>query len=928
MVVSTSCQSDDDRDTWDVAIGQLITGLDADIEKSGAASHSPPLLPPPTTTTTLGGTTTVVADMGAAGAAKNRQDSAATLHEKGLKMKIKRTACRTGNAADAKHEIVSTSEASATCSSGGAEQVLVPGAAGDSLLPPSSAAGDERILSRRVTAHRKDRRGREGAAVKSEEERWENGESASAVAVSLTDGCDQEMLDSAAKRIRKTDSLEEFADVSVGTDDAMVSRGTSIDPECLGPCEPGTSVSLEGIVWQETECGVLVVNITWRGKTYVGTLLDCTRQQDWAPPRFTDSPTVELDLRSAKARAKRGRSSAGGGAQTDGLPPGSVVGLAGGLGANVAETRASKLRAAPHSSGGAKGRRGAYSNGTTSTAFSAPNSPARRKGRIPVPSALATAGSCESSSVGAPVKSSEVDSDDVESISHNNNVSSSNGATALIECPEAGCAKKFRHTSALLYHQSHAHHSAIGEPIESATGPTSSEDVPEHTVDTVREEEETSPVAVTAAAAPVAGECDTGVMTAVGVVDSCSSASLPGCHSQSEEIDGHIIKKESESLLSTSVASVISDTRANISGAVADRLSCDSSVPVPGSVSVGDATVCKLESDTDTPLSLTVQQFNEPPVSPAYSDISDDTTPATLPVTNLPQTPGTLHRIDTVPSSSQSLLNTFRKRPLSPEVPPSHPPPAAAATLSADVAGRLPFYPYQYRLPVPPHSQTQPVSAHFSVAGLLEPSRYGAPGPGPVRLERPPVSSPCSPRPGPIRVSTAADCSPQLSVGLRVPMSTAGFSAPFTASFVGLPPPHGTVPPGVVPHGGVPPGVVPHGSVPAGVAVGFPPVLMGNGGGAPGPTVYHPRFPAVLAPEDLSRPGANYGQSGPAVVEPSPSPVFPPVSAGLDAVQRCRRPLGLQQSVPPGPRVPSAPTPPFSSAVPVTVTPPTGFLSK
>lgn len=30
--------------------------------------------------------------------------------------------------------------------------------------------------------------------------------------------------------------------------------------------------------------GVLVVNVTWRGKTYIGTLLDCTRH-DWAPPR-------------------------------------------------------------------------------------------------------------------------------------------------------------------------------------------------------------------------------------------------------------------------------------------------------------------------------------------------------------------------------------------------------------------------------------------------------------------------------------------------------------------------------------------------------------------------------------------------------------------------------------------------------------------
>jgi len=27
------------------------------------------------------------------------------------------------------------------------------------------------------------------------------------------------------------------------------------------------------------------VNVTWRGKTYVGTLLDATRH-DWAPPRW------------------------------------------------------------------------------------------------------------------------------------------------------------------------------------------------------------------------------------------------------------------------------------------------------------------------------------------------------------------------------------------------------------------------------------------------------------------------------------------------------------------------------------------------------------------------------------------------------------------------------------------------------------------
>ncbi|GBP17507.1 Zinc finger protein 608 [Eumeta japonica] len=43
-------------------------------------------------------------------------------------------------------------------------------------------------------------------------------------------------------------NIEETAEVCVGT-----SVGTITEPDCLGPCEPGTSVTLEGIVWHETE---------------------------------------------------------------------------------------------------------------------------------------------------------------------------------------------------------------------------------------------------------------------------------------------------------------------------------------------------------------------------------------------------------------------------------------------------------------------------------------------------------------------------------------------------------------------------------------------------------------------------------------------------------------------------------------------------
>ncbi|TRY67437.1 hypothetical protein TCAL_03293 [Tigriopus californicus] len=96
-----------------------------------------------------------------------------------------------------------------------------------------------------------------------------------------------------------------LVDASVSTD-----TGTITEPECLGPMDPGSSVTLEGIVWHETENGVLVINVTWRGKTYVGTLLDSTQHvHHWAPPssRYTDSPTSEIENRTPKGRGKRGR---------------------------------------------------------------------------------------------------------------------------------------------------------------------------------------------------------------------------------------------------------------------------------------------------------------------------------------------------------------------------------------------------------------------------------------------------------------------------------------------------------------------------------------------------------------------------------------------------------------------------------------------
>ncbi|XP_046809835.1 probable serine/threonine-protein kinase DDB_G0282963 isoform X2 [Lucilia cuprina] len=291
-----------------------------------------------------------------------------------------------------------------------------------------------------------------------------------------------------AKRIKHDDIAapainKEMVDICIGT-----SVGTITEPDCLGPCEPGTSVTLEGIVWHETEGGVLVVNVTWRGKTYVGTLLDCTRH-DWAPPRFCDSPTEDLDARSSKGRGKRGRASI-----TPDL-------------SNFTETRSSiyfshsnvhsKLR-----NGSTKGGRGSsrttntastdktnsgssLSSGnsgstpsTSPTAFLPPRAEKRKsKDESPPP----TSGDSDSTitgmanASGIPISSSTVSglTNQPQSLINpvtglNVQISSKKCKTSspcaispvLLECPEQDCSKKYKHVNGLRYHQSHAHGSA------------------------------------------------------------------------------------------------------------------------------------------------------------------------------------------------------------------------------------------------------------------------------------------------------------------------------------------------------------------------------------------------------------------------------------------------------------------------------------
>ena len=180
------------------------------------------------------------------------------------------------------------------------------------------------------------------------------------------------------------------------------------------------------------------MNVTWRGKTYVGTLLDCTKH-DWAPPRFCESPTSDMESKSNKnSRGKRSR------------------------GSNTSETTTdnriiqSKLR-------NGKGRR------TANSGFTVPASPAKsdssaptsskRKGR---PSDLELSPISDSSNnsnnntKGSKRNRSQTRNTPALSDSSTGSVAQPS-SPVLIECPEPNCSKKYKHINGLKYHQTHAH---------------------------------------------------------------------------------------------------------------------------------------------------------------------------------------------------------------------------------------------------------------------------------------------------------------------------------------------------------------------------------------------------------------------------------------------------------------------------------------
>ncbi|XP_065806499.1 zinc finger protein 608 [Labrus bergylta] len=261
--------------------------------------------------------------------------------------------------------------------------------------------------------------------------------------------------------------------VGTNTQDGGGSGALEADTACLGPCQPGTSVNLEGIVWHETEEGVLVVNVTWRKRTYVGTLLDCTKH-DWAPPRFCESPSSDPELPGGRGRGKRMRMAMAERPCIEPAPSTKVRGLSQhrSRGGGVAGT------AAPLHS---KGRRGSLnlinSNCRATPSFftvddvkptnsTSSLSSGKRKNKPPAELDLSLVSSEDiKNGNGKRIRAKSRSAPSTPQGKSDPSFMDPGGGCAsspppppiLIDCPHPNCTKRYKHINGLRYHQTHAH---------------------------------------------------------------------------------------------------------------------------------------------------------------------------------------------------------------------------------------------------------------------------------------------------------------------------------------------------------------------------------------------------------------------------------------------------------------------------------------
>ncbi|KAM9391770.1 LOW QUALITY PROTEIN: zinc finger protein 608 [Pholidichthys leucotaenia] len=257
--------------------------------------------------------------------------------------------------------------------------------------------------------------------------------------------------------------------IGTNTQDGAASGVLEGDSACLGPCQPGTSVNLEGIVWHETEEGVLVVNVTWRKRTYVGTLLDCTKH-DWAPPRFCESPSSDPELPGGRGRGKRMRIAMAERPSAEPASGGKVRGL------SQHRSRGGGVAGAPASIHN-KGRRGSLnlinSNCRAPSSFFTVDevkpvslSSGKRKNKPPADLDLSLVSSEDvKNGNGKRIRAKSRSAPSTPQGKSDPSFMDPGGGCAsspppppiLIDCPHPNCTKRYKHINGLRYHQTHAH---------------------------------------------------------------------------------------------------------------------------------------------------------------------------------------------------------------------------------------------------------------------------------------------------------------------------------------------------------------------------------------------------------------------------------------------------------------------------------------
>ncbi|KAK7145417.1 hypothetical protein R3I93_013215 [Phoxinus phoxinus] len=428
--IRTHGDQDDSGDDWEIGVGNLIIDLDADLEKDRQRLEMNRVLS--VKSTTEGRDHELEYNCAGAGLARAEHPF---LCKEPKKFKLKRRNCE--------REIVSGIPKVCVGKRREAQGRVAEMNSAPVDSSPDAGARASRDAKKGKTQSKAVRREKEQARTRKEMHGDEFGPLPENGTESLV--CRGGMDAAIAEHIDDTSTLS-VKTRSVGTNTHEAEK--ALESSYMEPCQPGTSVNLEGIVWHETEEGVLVVNVTWRKRTYVGTLLDCTKH-DWAPPRFCESPMSDSEMPCGRGRGKRMRL---------GIPD-----------QPTADPSLSKIRGLTHKRRGvgigSKGRRGSLNlSGCRTPGYyvedmkSNPLICGKRKSKAPADLDLSLVSEDIRNGNGKRIRAKSRSAPSTpQGKSDPVFLDQVCASPMLIDCPHPNCNKKYKHINGLRYHQSHAH---------------------------------------------------------------------------------------------------------------------------------------------------------------------------------------------------------------------------------------------------------------------------------------------------------------------------------------------------------------------------------------------------------------------------------------------------------------------------------------